>query len=341
MNVNPSHSWAERRAAIAHYIGLGLRVVPVPLLKKGPVIKGWPHLVVESDDIVTYFADPSNVGVVMGATSGNLIDLDLDCAEAIELAADFLPPTWTFGRCSRPRSHWLYLVPNGVESRTFVDVPDAGSKAATLLEIRAGLGAQHRLQTIFPPSVHPSGEFVEWSDDHDALESPRVVEGEELVNVASTLATAVLMLRHARREEFISWFNGGRAPTLGGRVALRAAEFWHGAPVAVSHVTHRTRTASATSDIEAAVAAYNRDHERQWPRASARCPVCGHNGCFGALPDIPTRWVCHSTGHPNVGVAGSGCWTGDALDVDAKLAGLTRLEQLVRGGYLSKSGGRR
>jgi|SRR5215471_16982880 len=42
--------------------------------------------------------------------SAGLVDVDLDCEEAIELAPLYLPETGAiFGRKSAPKSHWLYI----------------------------------------------------------------------------------------------------------------------------------------------------------------------------------------------------------------------------------------
>jgi hypothetical protein len=89
-----------------------------------------------------------------------------------------------------------------------------------------------------------------------------------------------------------------------------------------------------TAEFQEAVDAYNADHRREYPRNGAECPACGHNGCFGTVPDTE-RWSCFSSDHdPDVGVEGNGCTTGDALDLDAFEAGMRRHELLVLEGYL-------
>ena len=51
---------------------------------------------------------------------GRLVDADLDCAETVRFAADFLPePAGLFGRASKPGSHRLFWVgPQDVPSRS-------------------------------------------------------------------------------------------------------------------------------------------------------------------------------------------------------------------------------
>lgn len=91
------------------------------------------------------------------------------------------------------------------------------------------------------------------------------------------------------------------------------------------------------TDFDRAVEAYSADRIEDWPASNGSCPACEHNGCFGALGD--DRWVCFSTDHGSAtdgkcGVEGSGCWTGDALDLDAYAQGKSRAEVLREGGYL-------
>jgi hypothetical protein len=91
------------------------------------------------------------------------------------------------------------------------------------------------------------------------------------------------------------------------------------------------------TNFQAAVDAYNGDHQEQWSKDSGTCPACGHNGCFGTVPDTGgERWSCFSNSHDGCGIAGdNGCWHGDQLDLDAHAAGLKRHELLRREGYLA------
>ncbi|MCK6460274.1 MAG: hypothetical protein L6Q95_10330 [Planctomycetes bacterium] len=96
-------------------------------------------------------------------------------------------------------------------------------------------------------------------------------------------------------------------------------------------------------EIDAAVAAYNRDHAREWPRSGGTCPACGHHGSFGTLPGT-NRWTCFSASHESdsggCGLPGSVCWHGDALDLDAHAAKTDRIEFLRLKGYLDPRGPR-
>lgn len=129
------------------------------------------------------------IGCVTGPRVNGPTDIDLDCPEALFFARFFLPPTAAiFGRKSKPRSHYLYMV----------GVPELAKKAfndplsrSTIIEMRADGGHQ----TVFPGSIHETtGELIEWSD-HAFPEVPRV-EAEALTFAVKKVAIAVLVARH-------------------------------------------------------------------------------------------------------------------------------------------------
>ena len=129
----------QTRPEIARsYIRRGWATVPIDLRDKAPRMPGWPKLRITEAQSDHYFAGPGNIGVILGEASDGLVDIDLDCSEAIDLASSHLPPTDAlFGRESKPRSHWLYRVKGRAPSFKDVD-PVTGE---TLLELR-GAGAR-------------------------------------------------------------------------------------------------------------------------------------------------------------------------------------------------------
>ncbi|MDP9476639.1 MAG: phage/plasmid primase, P4 family, partial [Actinomycetota bacterium] len=175
----------ETLRAAQDYRRRGLRVVPVKFRGKAPVHNEWQDSDLDEAAIRADFEGVArNVGVILGEASGDLIDADLDCPEAVALAGSFLPPTEAvFGRASAPGSHRLYVCP-GAASTTFKDVG-----GEVLLEVRA-----NGRQTVVPPSVHPSGERVAWAEG--AGPSPSRVEAEEFEARCRELASAVLIARH-------------------------------------------------------------------------------------------------------------------------------------------------
>jgi hypothetical protein len=137
-------------SAARSYTARGLFVVPIPAGSKGCRLRGWQNLRLTDVDLPSAFRAGSNIGVLLGEPSGWLVDVDLDCDEAVELAQQFLPPTPSItGREGRPRSHWWYVCENA-KTIQLAD-PQAEGKAATL-ELRSTGG-----QTVVGPSVHPDG----------------------------------------------------------------------------------------------------------------------------------------------------------------------------------------
>ena len=143
--------------AALDYCARGWATIPVPHRAKRPVIKEWQKLRITADTAPRYFdSDSQNIGVLLGMPSGELVDVDLDCREALALAASFLPATGSvFGRASKQMSHRLYVaaIPRIVQ---FED-PENGTM---LLELRSTGG-----QTVFPGSTHESGEAIEWAEE--------------------------------------------------------------------------------------------------------------------------------------------------------------------------------
>jgi hypothetical protein len=173
------------------YAHRGWAVVPVPFRTKGPRLKGWQKLQIKSaEQVALYFRDPTNIGVILGAVSDGLVDIDIDCAEAVEIGGRMLLKTGAvFGRASKRGSHRLYRVIGPAPSMKFDD-PVRGD---TLIELRGDKqDGSAGFQTIFPGSIHPSGEPIEWEDNGE----PALVEYNALKDQVLALATRVLIARH-------------------------------------------------------------------------------------------------------------------------------------------------
>lgn len=167
----------------------GWALIPVPYQQKRPVRKDWQHLHLEEAELAHAFPSPSNVGVLLGESSGGLVDVDLDCPETRLLADRFLPATGCrFGRESSPDAHRFYCVSDPIStSRCSDPVVLPSRERGMLVELRSS-GAQ----TLVPPSVHPSGEPIHWCEDGD----PAMVLAGELRSAVNRLAAAALLARH-------------------------------------------------------------------------------------------------------------------------------------------------
>jgi hypothetical protein len=155
------------------YIARGWAPVPIPYKKKRPLDEGWPSRLITAADAGRYFnGDAQNVGVQLGKASNGLVDVDLDCAEAIAAAVYFLPDTQCFRRTSKLRSHWLYqsdlwqTEDKAAIQFKFCAGKGKDRKEQMILELRIG-GGDKGAQTVFPGSVHETGELIEWDDRQD------------------------------------------------------------------------------------------------------------------------------------------------------------------------------
>jgi hypothetical protein len=174
--------------AARDYARRGWRIVPIPTGLKKPVIDGWPDLIIPINDLARYFGDGQNVGIRVGPASGGIVDVDLDCAEALAIADLYLPATGSkFGRPSKPLSHRIYIAVGAVKE-TFAD-PFSGDM---LVELRADGRQGKAHQTLFPPSV-ADGEQRAW---HSDVIAPRAIESASLRNAVAWLAIGCLVMRH-------------------------------------------------------------------------------------------------------------------------------------------------
>lgn len=172
------------------YLARNWKPIPVPYRAKGPKGRDWQNLHITTENIHKYFnGEPQNVGVQLGAKSSGLTDVDLDCAEAVELASHFLPTTSAvFGRTSKPRSHFLYYIEDAMD-RASMKLTDVN--AQSIIELRMG-GGTKGAQTIFPGSTHKeSGEVIEWSSNGEPARSDFIT----LKMAVTKIAIGVILVR--------------------------------------------------------------------------------------------------------------------------------------------------
>ncbi len=166
--------------AATEYTARGWSVIPVPHQSKAPVVAGWQRLRLKAETLAEYFnGHLQNIGVLLGEPSGWLIDIDLDHKLAVKLAPEFLPATSAiFGRVGKPRSHFIYRVTAPIATKKF-----NSKSAGMIVELRST-----RLQTIFPPSTHVTGEPIRWENE---ITEPAEVDPEYLLDCVQRLANAV------------------------------------------------------------------------------------------------------------------------------------------------------
>jgi putative DNA primase/helicase len=193
------------------YVRRGWNPVPVYFKTKKPSGgEGWQTLVIREADVPKYFnGQPQNVGVLMGQTSGGLVDVDLDCPEAIAIAPFVLPRTGAiFGRPSARAAHWLYtsdLAPpednvadetQAEDNKAVLKFRDSslfrkpGAGKVTLVELR--IGGHKGAQTVFPGSTHETGETISWEESGE----PAMIDGAELIKKVKLVAVGALFIRY-------------------------------------------------------------------------------------------------------------------------------------------------
>ena len=175
----------------------GFDVIPLVYAQKRPIDKNWPNVDYEAN-LEAHFGQLVNVGVRLGKPCGNT-DIDLDAPEAARIWSEFGPATnLRWGRSSKPNSHWLYRAdPPGpiIKFEDTISDPTGKKTKITLLEIR-GLkkDGEVGLQTMCPPSIHPSGERVRFEPGGDG--EPANVEATVLYRAAHWTAAATILVRN-------------------------------------------------------------------------------------------------------------------------------------------------
>ncbi len=169
--------------AAQQYLQRQWALLPIPYAEKAPRIHGWPEFVLTDEDLTSHFSGRANVGVILGSRSRGLVDVDLDCTEALALAERLLPKTASvFGRTSKPRAHYFYYCDHLPSPHKFA-APDG----ECLAELRSS-----GQQTIIPPSMHPAGEAITWARDGE----PATVDAATLSRAVALIAAAALFVRN-------------------------------------------------------------------------------------------------------------------------------------------------
>ncbi len=168
--------------AARNYIRSGWFPVPAPQGKKNPNTERWQELRLTEADLPVYFRNGENIGLLLGAPSKGLVDIDCDAPATLGLTG-FLPPTGLIhGRTGKRSSHFWFICNPPPRPKKFMDVD-----GTALLELRST-----GQQTIVPPSVHPSGERIEWERD----EGPALVKPDVLYGAVARIAALSMMIRH-------------------------------------------------------------------------------------------------------------------------------------------------
>ena len=180
------------REAAETYRNLGIVPIPVKHGSKRPAVSGWQNLTLDADLDEMFPADEHlNIGVLLGTPSGDLVDIDCDCPEAI-LAADKAigEASVRSRRGDAEASHYWFRISDGAPPAT-QRFEDPASPGAVLVELRSTGG-----QTVVPPSRHPDGTPYLWMKE---LTEGAIVDNtsrSEVERITRTIASIAALARY-------------------------------------------------------------------------------------------------------------------------------------------------
>jgi len=155
-------------------------------------LRKWQDLRASIEYLPNLFHDgPQNLGLILGDDSG-LADVDCDTVEAIVAACILLPLTkMVHGRSSKRASHYFFCCDPAIPLTQFKDPIDN----KMIVELRClKKDGSVGLQTVVPPSIHPSGERIEFEPGGDGY--PANIDADELHRAVARVAAAALLARH-------------------------------------------------------------------------------------------------------------------------------------------------
>ena len=188
--------------AFENYKKLGLDPLPIPYENgrptKGPKIGGWNTKAATGEYTSADFVEPCNIGVLLGGTR-NLTDIDCDSPEAVFIGKEImstLPPTFTFGRASKPRSHYIFFCDKSLPTQKITDPVDG----ECIIEYRCVKQDGDRgHQTVFPPSLRYAAKTAEVEEiglEDDSAAEPTVVAADKLHRRFQVIGAAALLAKH-------------------------------------------------------------------------------------------------------------------------------------------------
>lgn len=193
------------------YIDNGYDVTILHPKTKRPMLPNWGNITLSANDFESYGGFPGdyNIGIKLGKVSDGIVDVDLDCAEAVWFGQALLnTETQVFGRDNNPASHYFYCVPDPQKTLRF-NHPITGTG---IVELRGNGG-----QTVLPGSIYEDGSTIRF-EDH-SLPEPLLTDWSTLKRQCEFIAAGCVL------SEF--WTEGNRhrlAVALGGWAAHKGVD---------------------------------------------------------------------------------------------------------------------
>lgn len=178
-------------SAVRDSLALSIYSVPVKIGAKKPCCgDNWQDARFKVDELKERFGNGENFGWLLGIKPRPIVDVDLDCQEALAVSMLIQGPKTQriSGHKSNPRSHYFFELPGVAGTNKFLDpFRKKKEEQPMLIELR-GAGCQ----TIVPPSQHVSGELYEWYEEGEFGKSSYA----ELLRWTSKIAAAALFIRY-------------------------------------------------------------------------------------------------------------------------------------------------
>ena len=179
--------------AYRSYSKLGFKAVAIVPGGKQPIGSNWTKTDYDEWDFTPIGV---GIGVKLGDVSDGLVDLDLDCAEAVAIAErlGLIEGGCSFDRGSKDSAHLLFKCA-GATTRTF-----KAENGSMLLELRANKrnpkdeNDKCGAQTVLPPTRHELGELRRWRGG--GLGRLRTISQAELEGLASHVAALALLVSY-------------------------------------------------------------------------------------------------------------------------------------------------
>lgn len=253
-SVSRNDPFESAASAARYYWSLGIEPIPLSSYREGPRRAYGAPITWTAQEIDRQFREIENVGLALGERSGNLIDVDLAWVEASLVSMDTMEDLPPFGRRSVRFSHRLAIgqLPNWTVR---FKIPAAAahlfnSKSLTVLALRG-----NRHLTMVPPSIHPSGERLQWEfglDEVPKVDSDQLIRDAGLTaflavvgrvypqmprdrdDVCMALAAALLLAGHHAGDvdvyvERVAWIGGDEQFACRGNTANAALfRLWKG-----------------------------------------------------------------------------------------------------------------
>jgi len=163
---------------------------------KKSVAESWSQRLAKQIKQENQFKDFQNVNLITG--ENNIVDIDLDCPEAIAMASSFLTKTgMRFGKESTPEAHRLYKVIDLDKKHTRAFFSFTSGDKAMLVELRA-----HKHYTMCL-GQHDNGQKIIWSECVTPTEITYDVLYKQLALLAVACVIAKKYAKEGLRNEYL------------------------------------------------------------------------------------------------------------------------------------------